>query len=121
MLSSGDYDNEYCGSVTIPSTVTYNGTTYSVTSIGNNAFAWCSRLTSVTVPSHTEIKQSSFPDYTKIIERLVSYRNIKKPMSVTKLGTILSTAGYKAVRKRIANIQLADGLYINEIQMKYTL
>ena len=41
----------------------------------------------------------------KISERLVSYGNIKKPMSVTKLGTILSTAGYKAVRKRIANIQ----------------
>ena len=41
----------------------------------------------------------------QISERLVSYGNIKKPMSVTKLGTILSTAGYKAVRKRIANIQ----------------
>ena len=41
----------------------------------------------------------------KISERLVSYGNIKKPMSVTKLGTILSIAGYKAVRKRIANIQ----------------
>ena len=38
-------------------------------------------------------------------ERLVSYGNIKKPMSVTKLGTILSTAGYNAVRKRIANVQ----------------
>ena len=36
---------------------------------------------------------------------LVTFGGIKKPMSVTKLGTILSTAGYKAVRKRIANIQ----------------
>ena len=44
------YSNEYSGSVTIPSTVTYNGITYSVTSIGNHAFYDCrSQLTSVTI------------------------------------------------------------------------
>ena len=49
--------------------------------------------------------KGEFMTTAQISERLVSYGNIKKPMSVTKLGTILSTAGYKAVRKRIANIQ----------------
>ena len=44
-----DYDNEYSGSVTIPSTVTRNGTTYSVTSIRSYAFYNCSSLTSVTI------------------------------------------------------------------------
>ena len=39
------------GSVIIPSTVTYNGTTYSVTSIGEDAFSWCRSLTSVTIPN----------------------------------------------------------------------
>ena len=39
------------GSVVIPSTVTYNGTTYSVTSIGWSAFYGCSGLTSVTIPN----------------------------------------------------------------------
>ena len=43
--SSTKYSNEYSGEVTIPETVTYNGTTYSVTSIGNNAFTGCSSLT----------------------------------------------------------------------------
>ena len=33
--------NEYKGAVTIPSSVTYNGTTYSVTSIGSRAFYGC--------------------------------------------------------------------------------
>ena len=44
-----DY-NSYSGSVVVPSTVTYSGTTYSVTSIGYWAFSECSGLTSVTNP-----------------------------------------------------------------------
>ena len=39
------------GSVVIPSTVTYGGTTYSVTSIGGGAFSNCRGLTSVTIPN----------------------------------------------------------------------
>ena len=47
----GDYNNEYSGTVTIPESVSYNEKTYSVTSIGNWAFAECSGLTSVTIPN----------------------------------------------------------------------
>ena len=36
--SSYEYEDEYSGAVTIPSIVTYNGITYSVTSIGKYAF-----------------------------------------------------------------------------------
>ena len=43
--------SDISGSVVIPSTVTYDGTTYSVTSIGWSAFAYCSGLTSVTIPT----------------------------------------------------------------------
>ncbi len=39
------------GSLSIPSTVTYNGTTYNVKYIGDYAFAGCTGLTSVTIPS----------------------------------------------------------------------
>ena len=45
------YSDEYSGTVVIPSSVTYNGTTYSVTSIGGDAFHDCSSLTSVTIPN----------------------------------------------------------------------
>ncbi len=45
-----DY-NSYSGSVVIPSTVTYSGKTYSVTSIGSYAFRGCSGLKSVTIPN----------------------------------------------------------------------
>ena len=44
------YYNSYpTGDLAIPSSVVYNGNTYSVTSIGNGAFLSCSGLTSVTI------------------------------------------------------------------------
>ena len=59
--SNDSYDDEYSGLVVIPSSVTYNGTTYSVTSIGELAFAYCSSLTSVTIPnSVTSIEFGAF-------------------------------------------------------------
>lgn len=42
--------SKYKGQVDIPSSVTYNGTTYTVTSIGRDAFRDCTELTSVAIP-----------------------------------------------------------------------
>ena len=55
------YSNEYTGSVVIPESVTYNGTTYSVTSIGHYAFRDCSGLTDVLIGnSVTSIGSGAF-------------------------------------------------------------
>ena len=49
------------GAVTIPTSVTYNGNNYSVTSIGSQAFRDCSGLALVTIPhSVTSIGDSAF-------------------------------------------------------------
>ena len=53
----------YRGTVTIPETVSHNGETYFVTSIGECAFYYCSGLTSVTIPnSVTSIGAYAFRD-----------------------------------------------------------
>ena len=49
-----DYDscrNEYSGEVTIPETVTYNGKTYAVIRVGDDAFYYCSSLISILIPN----------------------------------------------------------------------
>ena len=74
--------NNYTGltSITIPSSVTYYGTTYSVTSIGNSAFSGCTSLTSITIPnSVTSIGSSAFFGCTGLT-------SITIPNSVTSIG-----------------------------------
>ena len=79
--SSTTTDNNYVsGDVVIPSSVTNNGTTYSVTSIGDAAFSDCSGLTSVTIPnSVTSIGERAFGSCS-------SLTSVTIPNSVTSIG-----------------------------------
>ena len=72
-------DSSYSGSITIPATVTHEGVTYSVTSIGKRAFQNCV-LTSVTIPnSATSIGQGAFALCTGLT-------SVTIPNSVTSIG-----------------------------------
>lgn len=58
-VTSGDA--AYTGDITIPATAEYGDKTYSVTQIGNSAFAGCRELTSITLgPSVTTIGEMAF-------------------------------------------------------------
>ena len=65
----------------IPASVTYSGENYSVTSIGDHAFYYCSSLTSVTIPnSVTSIGDEAF-------EYCSSLTSVTIPNSVTSIGS----------------------------------
>ena len=75
-----DYENEYTGTVEIPESVTYNGTNYSVTSIGYAAFSYCTGLTEISIPnSVTSIGEWAFNCCTGLTEVTI-------PNSVTSIG-----------------------------------
>ena len=76
------YDDEifYTGIVNIPESVTYNSKTYSVTSIGDWAFGYCTELTSVTIPnSVTRIGEEAFCE-------CIDLTSIEIPNSIKSIG-----------------------------------
>ena len=75
-----EYADEYTGNVMIPSSVTYSGTTYSVTSIGDYAFYECDGLTSVTIPNSV----TSIGGYAFYI--CSGLKSVTIPNSVTSIG-----------------------------------
>lgn len=64
---TGGVSNSYSGDVVIPSTVSYEGNTYSVTSIGWFAFSDCSDLTAITLPNTiTSIGWKAFSECSRL-------------------------------------------------------
>ena len=78
--SYDSYYDEYSGDVVIPENVTVDGTVYSVTSLGDNCFSSCYRLTSITIPNTvTSLGKGCF-------ELCSDLTSITIPNSVTSLG-----------------------------------
>ena len=73
--------NGYFGEVSIASFISYDGSLYNVTSIGNLAFANCTTLTNVTIPLIvTSIGENAFKDCVGL-----TYVNI--PCNVSSIGS----------------------------------
>ncbi len=70
----------YTGTVIIPATVTHDGTTYLVISIGKDAFSWCKGLKNVVIPNSViTIRDDAFYACNLLA-------NVNIPNSVTSIG-----------------------------------
>lgn len=77
---SSETGNSYSGDVVIPSTVTYNNSTYSVTQIYPWAFMSCHSLTSIVIPNSVDsIEECAFWGCTKLTSLFI-------PASVKEIG-----------------------------------
>lgn len=91
--------NTYEGDIIIPNYVVINGSTYQVSSIGENAFRSCSNLLSIALPSSVIwIKDNAFYECTNL-------KSITIPYGVTQLGDYVF---YKC--NMLSNVSLANSL-----------
>ena len=78
--SRDDYVGEYSGSINLPAMISYEGVSYNVIHIGNDAFYGCGSLLSVTIPeSVTSIGISAFSSCPSLTTVII-------PASVTHIG-----------------------------------
>ncbi|MBO7537698.1 MAG: leucine-rich repeat domain-containing protein, partial [Prevotella sp.] len=74
------HPNKYRGAISIPDKVVIDGTEYSVTSIGIEAFSYCSGLTSITIPNSV----MSIGNYAFYF--CLGLTSVTIPSSVTSIG-----------------------------------
>ena len=101
--SSSYYSNEYSGNIVIPETVTYSDNTYTVVSIGYEAFANCDGVSSISIPNTvTSISTAAFSYctnmtsitlptnldaiYNRTFEGCFSLSSIDLPGTITEIG-----------------------------------
>ena len=100
--------NYYSGSLVIPSSVTYGGTTYTVTSVSDKAFYFCSRLTSVTFSyGITSIGEYAFSNCSSLSSVII-------PNSVTSLNNGVFEYCKSLTSVNIPNSVKSIGWYVFE-------
>ena len=125
--SSSNYASIY--TVTVPETITYDGTTYSVTSIGDYAFYGCSSLTSITIhKSVTSIGNYAFADCSSLTSVTIpnsvisirgsAFYNCSKLTKTNYTGDIAGWCNIKFGSGKANPMYYSHNFYINDQEIK---
>ena len=109
---------KYTGDVVIPESVTYNDVTYSVVSIGEEAFYQCSNLTSVVIPNSVKtIGNMAFRNCSNLTGVVIpnsvktigdeAFYGCNSLTSIT-FGNGIESVGSRAFASSIATVNIAD-------------
>ncbi|MCR5131140.1 MAG: leucine-rich repeat protein [Prevotella sp.] len=113
-------NRDYTGDIVVPETVTYNGVVYTVTGIGNNAFSYLQKMTSLTIPNtvttigarafyECSLPQVTVPSgLTSIGWQAFAYSDLTSftiPNSVTSMGNAVFANCYD-----LTNVTFGSGL-----------
>lgn len=105
-ITGGEGQNT--GDVVIPETIDIDGESYTVTSIGENAFSGCSDMTSVSIPkSVTSIGDFAFANCTSLSEVYVEW---EEPLTIP--AHVFANEESSNVRRYKSNSLLSTTLYV---------
>ncbi len=101
--------NSYSGAITIPETVTYNGTTYTVTAIGEDAFYGSESMTSISMPNTVaSLGWQSFYNCSGL-------KSVTIPNAVTTIGwlTFTNCSGLTSVTLPSSLVSFGECAFMN--------
>lgn len=107
----------YSGDITIPSTVSYENTTYDVTAIGKDAFSRCTNLGKVSVPSSVKtIGQTAFGYITGGTNKF----SIQLEEGVETIGAeaFIGSRNLKSIEIPASVTTLGNGIFQNSTNLK---
>ena len=103
--SGSGFGNSYSGNVVIPESIQYNGNTYSVTAIGNEAFYFCNSLTRVDIPASVKTIGSGAFDLSTKLNTIYNYATTPQSVSSNPfyVASRITVHVYKGCKSTYAN------------------
>ena len=111
-----DFKGNYQGEIIIPESIKYNGKTYTVTAIGDNAFYNCYNMTSITIPKTiVSVGKHAFYDCIRIASVILYCKTVgswfteKSSLKTVVLGKGVEKVGNNAfARCGITSLSIAN-------------